>query len=251
MPPIWLRATLLTLLWFSSTALQAQEYSYLENPAEVRAMVRSGQLVELSGNADYELRGVRYKVVRPEVRLFVVNLSEKYHKACGRKLVVTSGTRPRSYNRQIPNASRTSYHMIGMAVDFGMPPALCQKWWRDTLQVMERAQVLDVIREFRPPHYHVELNQGAYYAYVTKRPSVAPRRNIAPRTPAPNREPILTPRRLPHSNSTVIHYVRRGESLTGIAQEYGVTEEDIKRANGLTSSRIRIGERLKIPPARK
>lgn len=41
--------------------------------------------------------------------------------------------------------------------------------------------------------------------------------------------------------------VKEGQNLTQLANQYGVSIEDIKRANGLTDDNIRIGETIKIP----
>lgn len=47
---------------------------------------------------------------------------------------------------------------------------------------------------------------------------------------------------------TVIHVVRRGETLSGIATRYGVSEADIMRVNNISNRhRIYAGQRLKIP----
>ena len=46
---------------------------------------------------------------------------------------------------------------------------------------------------------------------------------------------------------TVIHTVRKGESLTKIAQKYSVTVAAIKRANNMAGDRIQSGQKLKIP----
>ena len=43
-----------------------------------------------------------------------------------------------------------------------------------------------------------------------------------------------------------IYTVRRGDSLWEIARTFNVTEDDIKRWNGLNSSRIDMGQKLKI-----
>ena len=43
------------------------------------------------------------------------------------------------------------------------------------------------------------------------------------------------------------HKVRRGDNLSTIARRYGVTVKELRRANGLASSRIRAGATLKIP----
>lgn len=47
-------------------------------------------------------------------------------------------------------------------------------------------------------------------------------------------------------NNIIIHIVRRGETLGGIALKYSVTISDVKRWNGLRSSRIYVGQKLKI-----
>ena len=44
------------------------------------------------------------------------------------------------------------------------------------------------------------------------------------------------------------HTVRRGETLSGLAQQYGVSVSALARANGLSAkSGIRVGQRLKVP----
>ena len=49
------------------------------------------------------------------------------------------------------------------------------------------------------------------------------------------------------SSGTYRHRVRRGDTLGKIAGKYGTSVSKIKRANGLKSSTIRVGQRLKIP----
>ncbi len=48
------------------------------------------------------------------------------------------------------------------------------------------------------------------------------------------------------SSSLVYHNVRRSENLTKIASIYGVTVSDLKNWNNLSSSRLRVGQRLRI-----
>ncbi len=43
------------------------------------------------------------------------------------------------------------------------------------------------------------------------------------------------------------HVIRRGETLSGIAQDYRVSLASLRRANGLKSDRVRAGQVLKIP----
>jgi len=49
------------------------------------------------------------------------------------------------------------------------------------------------------------------------------------------------------SSGTYRYKVRRGDSLGKIAGKYGTSVSKIKRANGLKSNTIRVGQRLKIP----
>gem|GEM_PF-1653450 len=43
------------------------------------------------------------------------------------------------------------------------------------------------------------------------------------------------------------HKVKRGDTLWGLSKRYGRSVSSIKRANGLRSSTIRLGQTLKIP----
>lgn len=44
----------------------------------------------------------------------------------------------------------------------------------------------------------------------------------------------------------VVHVVRRGETLTGISQRYGVGISELKELNGLSSGKILLGQKLKV-----
>lgn len=49
------------------------------------------------------------------------------------------------------------------------------------------------------------------------------------------------------SGSSTTHTVVRGDSLWKISRQYGVSIDDIKQANGLSSDVAVLGARLKIP----
>jgi LysM repeat protein len=52
-------------------------------------------------------------------------------------------------------------------------------------------------------------------------------------------------------SKTVTHRVSKGETLSGIARQYGVSVASIKQANNLRSNDIRIGQNLKVSGASK
>ncbi|MDE6468252.1 MAG: LysM peptidoglycan-binding domain-containing protein [Muribaculaceae bacterium] len=44
-----------------------------------------------------------------------------------------------------------------------------------------------------------------------------------------------------------MHTVRRGENLSKIAKRYGVTVQQIKKANNFAGDNIQTGQKIKIP----
>jgi hypothetical protein len=65
-------------------------------------------------------------------------------------------------------------------------------------------------------------------------------------TGSPTAEPTPTPTAAPTST---IHVVQKGEYLSKIADQYGVTVADIVDANELENpSQLRVGQKLVIPP---
>ncbi len=46
-----------------------------------------------------------------------------------------------------------------------------------------------------------------------------------------------------------VHIVKRGETLYSISRTYGVTVEDVQKANGLANNNVRIDQKLTIPDA--
>lgn len=72
-------------------------------------------------------------------------------------------------------------------------------------------------------------------------PTIAPEIYLTPIPPTPTFTPSPTP-------TPVIHLVQSGDTLFGIALEYGVTVDGLLRANGLAESDIlSIGQALVIP----
>ncbi|GLC25981.1 DUF5715 family protein [Roseisolibacter agri] len=159
---------------------ESEGLAFSRTEARVDRLVADGALEPVPGNADYiVLESVGHKVARPEVRLLVERLAAQYRAATGDPLVVTSLVRP--LDEQPANAHRLSVHPAGIAMDLRVPAnAESRRWLERTLLALERAGVLDVTREQRPPHYHVAVFPAAYRAYVAKldaaKPAPAPAR---------------------------------------------------------------------------
>jgi LysM repeat protein len=83
----------------------------------------------------------------------------------------------------------------------------------------------------------------------TPPPVVAPRPpTTTVSTPKPAPKPVSKPKPKPKPKpSSTIHTVRKGDTLYGLAKKYGTSVGTIQRANGISGSTIRIGQRIKIP----
>lgn len=147
-------------------------YTFLRTGKQLETLAEKGSLVQLDGNDDYVVHGqVTHPYARPEVKLLIERLSAQYHEATGERLVVTSLVRPAS--EQPSNAHRLSVHPAGMAVDLRVPAnPTSRQWLESALLGLERRGMLDVTREFRPPHYHVAVFGEKYLAYAGERQAV-------------------------------------------------------------------------------
>lgn len=72
---------------------------------------------------------------------------------------------------------------------------------------------------------------------AVEKPKPAPKKETAQKKEAAKKK---TP-------STTIHTVRRGENLSKIAKRYGVTVQQIKKANNFAGDNIQTGQKIKIP----
>ncbi len=72
---------------------------------------------------------------------------------------------------------------------------------------------------------------------ATQRPTATP----APYTPAPTATPTVTP-------TPVVYRVKGGDSLLGIAQQFGTTVQALQEANGIADPRtLQVGQQLVVP----
>lgn len=144
------------------------DFPFVRTVSELRELVDAGDLVRLEGNADYEIAEfVSHPVGREAMLVFVERLAAQYHAATGEKLVVTSLTRPTA--NQPRNSHELSVHPTGMAVDFRVSQKRASReWMEETLLSLERQGLLDITREYNPPHYHVALFADAYMTHVAQ-----------------------------------------------------------------------------------
>lgn len=223
------------------------DYTFIEDPAEVRNFVNLKLLVPVNGNGDYQLDDeVSFPYARPEVLTFIERLSRQYRAACGEVLVVTSLTRPKSYRPR--NSSKLSVHPTGMAVDLrrSNTPA-CRTWIQRVLLHLERSGTIQATHERRPPHYHVAVYTKDYARYVAQLEADDP--TVAGTGPDARAEAAgATGQSAGSGSASFISYrVRSGDSLWSIARAHGITVARLKLANDLTSSRIYAGQRLDVP----
>lgn len=216
-------------------AARQHDYSYLRTTSQVNEFVRRGLLVKLRGNSDYRVADVSFPYARAEVKTFVERLGDQYRNACGERLVVTSLTRPIS--RQPRNASPLSVHPTGMAVDLrrsGRPA--CRAFLEKTLLTLEGREVLEATKENHPPHYHVSLFPEPYSRYLIARGegSTKPQKGMA----------------LASGTAGTSYRVRSGDSLWDIARRHRTSVAQIKRANSISSSRLKPGQVIEIPTTR-
>jgi hypothetical protein len=212
------------------------DYTFLRTSSQVHEFVRQGRLVRLSGNSEYRVVDVSFPYARPEVKMFIERLAGQYRDACREPLVVTSLTRPAS--RQPRNASPLSVHPTGMAADLRASnrPA-CRAFLEKTLLTLEARGVLEATRERRPPHYHVSLYPQQYAHYLAGRGTG-----------------VQIAQNSGNGRGTVAaavngkrYRVGRGDSLWTIARRHKTSVASLKRANGISSSRLKPGQVLEIP----
>lgn len=197
---------------------------FYKTGAGIQKAAREGRFVRLASNASYRIHNASYPYVREETRTFVERLSAQYRSACGERLVITSGARPKSM--RLTNGARKSVHPTGMAIDLRKPTRRsCLDWLRQTLIALEARGVIEATEEFNPPHFHVAVFPAPYVRYV---------KGIKGGTYA-------------SSASSSKYRVRRGDSLWAIARRHDTTVERLKAANGLRSSTVKIGQTLTIP----
>jgi LysM repeat protein len=236
------------------------DLDFYSTSKSVYQSVRDGELKLISITMDLTLEKVSYPFVLPRT-LDVLNVFAKQYRAtCGERLVVTSAARPRT--EQPRNASPQSVHPTGMAIDFRRPTGDCLTYMRGQLLALEKLGILEATEERRPVHFHVAvLQRGSFAPATTVAAATATQSPTTPAEPAviaatadsadgtvvlpekPERPATKPADRAPTKASTYV--VRKGDNLSVIAKRFGLTVTRLKAINGLKSSSLRPGQKLK------
>lgn len=134
-----------------------------------------------------------------------------------------------------------------------------------TIHIQQVADILDIpvddIRKYNP-QFKTDVIPGDYKEYRLNLPIEKLTAYIENKDKiyAHRRDELLVHRKVAgvdavvarNTGTLVNHMVKRGETLAGLADTYGVTATQIRLWNGLASSRLSVGRRLKIyKPSKK
>ncbi|HWP64632.1 MAG TPA: LysM peptidoglycan-binding domain-containing protein [Candidatus Limnocylindria bacterium] len=116
---------------------------------------------------------------------------------------------------------------------------------RDTLALLNPALLPPVTRGRYdiPRGYRLRVPAPAASAFEARLAALAAERRVTSSRPAPPNEPAP-------GTTVARHRVKRGDTLSGIAQRYGVTVAALRQANGMRGTVVRIGQTLRIPATR-
>lgn len=104
-------------------------------------------------------------------------------------------------------------------------------------------------RKLRDPRSQRRMAAAIRDGLKRAAPRLLARRMPGGSEPAPPAAPLTTTVTEPASVGARRHVVRRGDTLDGIAREYGVAVEALRFSNRLGEKRLRVGDVLEIPAA--
>jgi surface antigen len=85
-------------------------------------------------------------------------------------------------------------------------------------------------------------------AVVNQADSVSARMAIAPSDESIAAKPQIVTTELKSKNDIVKHTVQEGETVTSVAQKYGVTSDSVRWSNGIIGDALQVNQDIHIPP---
>lgn len=224
-----------------------------QTPKELMRTVQQGKLIRIQDGKFFELHNVSYPYAHPQLKDFLVDFAKIMRRECGINLVITSLARPIS--TQPKNASSRSVHPTGIAADLRLPPQYCRKKIEPILLQLEHMKVIEATRERRPPHYHVSINPVGYLEAIQSgngslqitSPSHSKAQQKEFRVTQDSIKKHKKSKKRKRIKQHKVYRVKSGDTLWDLAQKWNVTVQAIQRTNQLKSSRIDLGQNLKIP----
>ena len=151
------------------------------------------------------------------------------------------------HNTYIPGPPKGDYKKLTYTVKSGDNLGFISSWYNVRVSDIKywNGMSRNTIRGGQKLIIYVPTSKASKYEKINtmtfdeKQASVGKATTAKPTTTATSAEPLA-------DGEYEIYTVRRGDSLWEIARTFNVTEDDIKRWNGLSSSRIDIGQKLKI-----
>jgi hypothetical protein len=204
--------------------------SRIQDDAQLRAMVRSGDLVALPASPGLAIDPrlpLNRRYCRPWTAQFLNNLARAHQEIFGRPLQLTSAVRTVSFQRHLAhyngNAAPTSGdtaspHLTGEAIDLGKKGMSLKEiaWMRALLGQFQASGKLDVEEEFEQACFHISVYKT--YTHHAAPPAQLVANNDAPPEPAANPAPaVVEPVSLPvkhlvrpeRAHRYYVHHVRR------------------------------------------
>lgn len=142
--------------------------------------------------------------------------------------------------------------LASIASTYGVTVNQLKKWNGLRTSKVRRGATLKIhIKEFVPaPPKEEEISPALADTTIVEQPDTITIAEVsdsaAVRTEEPVKQPEAAPKPQPKAKTTT-HKVAKGETLFAIAKKYGVTVKQIKDANNMTSDKLSIGQRIKIP----
>lgn len=160
--------------------------------------------------------------------------------------------KPATSETALSRTSKSSTHKVkpgeslaDIAALYNVTPEEIKSWNNLRRNAVRTGQTLRInVTQAVPSVAPVAEPAPTYTKPAAEKPAQNTRKASAAEQPSAKKKGKTTPAPAP---KTTEHKLRTGDNLTTLAKKYGVSIDEIKKANGMTSDKLRAGETLKIP----